>query len=164
MALRTQRRRRKENKTDYKLRKTLLESGIPRIVVRRTNRYFLIQAVESSEAKDKVLFSVSSKDLLSKGWDKKFEGSLKSLPAGYLTGLLFAQKVKDEKYILDLGMARTIQGNRVFAVAKGLKDGGVNVSVSEKVLPSEERVSGEHLKEGLKEMVSKVKSEIENGK
>jgi len=47
---RTIKRRRRENKTDYKARKKMLESGETRIVIRKTNRYFIVQVVESYEA------------------------------------------------------------------------------------------------------------------
>ena len=161
MGLRTQRRRRKEGKTDYKLRLGLLKSGKPRIVVRKTNKYVIVQLVESNEAKDKVLAGVTSKDLLKQGWDKKFGGSLKSLPACYLIGLLFAGKIeKNKDYILDLGMQRTLAGNRIYAVVKGLIDGGLKLNVNKKVFPSEERLNGEHLKPEVKEMISKVKEKI----
>jgi large subunit ribosomal protein L18 len=155
--LRTIKRRRRENKTDYKARKLMLASGVPRIVVRRTNKYFILQAVESTEAQDKVLATVTSKDLLKNGWDAKAGGSLKSIPAGYLAGILMAKKLGKGKYIMDLGMTRTEAGSRVFSVIKGLVDGGLDISANEKVFPSEERLSGEHLKDDVKVMIAKVK-------
>jgi large subunit ribosomal protein L18 len=149
-------RRRREGRTDYKLRTGLLKSGLPRIVIRKSNKYFILQAVESVEAQDKVLITVTSKELLKSGWDAKKGGSLKSVAAGYLTGLLMAKKLRDgKKYIVDLGMARTKKGGRMFAVVKGLVDGGLDVSADEKVFPSEDRLMGEHA--GLKDMVVKVK-------
>ena len=180
MGLRTMKRRRRENRTDYKARRILLGSGIPRIVVRRTNKYFILQAVESDEAQDKVVAMMTSKELLKNGWDVKMGGSLKSIPAGYLTGLLFAKKLKkgaspgitskkgtskevrssSGKFIMDLGMARTIAGTRVFAVVKGLIDGGLDISADEKVFPSEERLNGEHLKVEAKEMITKIKEKL----
>jgi len=150
-------RRRMENKTDYKLRTGLLKSGIPRIVVRRTNKYFILQAVESIEAQDKVIATITSKDLLKNGWDAKKGGSLKSIPAGYLTGILMAKKLGKGKFIMDLGMARTESGSRVFAVVKGLIDGGLGISAKKEVFPSEERLNGEHLKDDVKAMIAKVK-------
>jgi large subunit ribosomal protein L18 len=57
-------RRRRECKTDYKNRLNLLKSESTRIVIRRTNKYFIAQAVDSYEAQDKVVCSVSSKDLI----------------------------------------------------------------------------------------------------
>lgn len=178
MGKRTLKRRRREGRTDYKLRLGLLKSGLSRIVIRKTNKYFIVQAVESNEAQDKVVVTVSSKELLKNGWDEKKSGSLKSIPAGYLTGLLFAKKLGDgaargipskkgtgvpsssgKKYIVDLGMARTIKGSRVFAVVKGLVDGGLNIVADEKVFPSDERLMGEH--SGMKDMVIKIKEKLE---
>jgi len=160
MALRTLKRRRRENRTDYKARRILLTSGLPRIVVRRTNKYFILQAVESDEAQDKVLATITSKDLLKNGWDAKAGGSLKSIPAGYLTGMLMAKKLKSGKYIVDLGMARTLKGGRVFSVVKGLIDGGLDIPANEKVFPGEERLNGEHLKDDVKAMIAEVKKKL----
>jgi large subunit ribosomal protein L18 len=160
MGLRTLKRRRRENKTDYKLRKNLLKSGLPRIVIRRTNKYYIVQAVESSEAHDKVVSMITSKDLLNHGWDKKYSGSLKSIPAGYLAGILFAKKLGSGKYIIDIGMARSLSGSRIFSVVKGLIDGGLEISANEKVFPSKERLMGEHLNPELKDMVSKIKEKL----
>jgi len=172
VAKRTLKRRRREGRTDYKLRLGLLKSGLPRIVIRRTNKYFIVQAVESNEAQDKIVMTVSSKELLKNGWNEKRIGSLKSIPAGYLTGFLFAKQIKKQvagrrsqvadKYIVDLGMARTINGARVFAVVKGLVDGGLDISVDEKAFPSEERLMGEHLKDDVKNVIIKVREKMKN--
>lgn len=157
MGLRTEKRRRREGRTDYKLRKGLLSSGLNRVVIRRTNKYFIVQVVESNEAQDKVLMTVSSKALIAKGWDQNKAGSLKSIPAGYLTGLLVAKTAPKGKYVVDLGMTRTLHGSRVFSVVKGLVDGGMDISADEKVFPSEDRINGEHLKDDVKAIISKVK-------
>ena len=163
-SLRTEKKRRIEKRTDYKLRFGLLKSGKARIVIRRSNKYFTIQVVESSESKDKILFGITSKDLIKSGWDAKLSGSLKSLPAGYLTGLLFANKLKEKKFnkelIVDLGMRRTIDGNRSYSVIKGLVDGGLKLNVNEKIFPPEGRLNGEHLKPEVKEMISQVRSKL----
>jgi len=155
----TIRRRRMENKTDYKARLGFLKSGRPRVVIRRTNKYVIVQIVESDIAQDRVLFGASSKDLISKGWPKEAEGSLKSLPACYLTGLLLAKKAKDIKEpIVDIGLHRNVQGNRIFAVVKGLVDGGLSVPHNSEALPSEERLSNERVEkfyDKVKEKISK---------
>ncbi len=141
-------KRRREKKTDYKLRLGLLKSGKKRIVVRKTNRYLIVQAVASENAKDRILVGLTSKELLKFGWTGN--GSLKSIPAGYLTGLLTAKKLRekkiDDEFILDIGMAIHKKGGRIYAVAKGLVDGGVKINVAEEVFPSQERINGEHLK------------------
>lgn len=159
--LRTLKRRRREGKTDYKARLGLLKSGLVRIVIRKSNKYFVVQAIESHEAQDKVILTVKSRDLLNEGWDKKFVGSLKSIPAGYLTGILFSKKAdKSKKYIVDLGLERTIHGNRIFSVVAGLVVGGMKIDVNEKALPPEERLNGEHLKEDVKKNIEKVKLKL----
>ena len=82
-------RRRRESKTNYLKRKRLLEGKKPRVVVRKTNRYIIIQFVESKLAQDRILAGVTSKKLLAYGWPENKAGSLKGLAAGYLTGILF---------------------------------------------------------------------------
>jgi len=160
--MRTQFRRRREKKTDYKLRMKLLKSGKKRIVIRKTNRYIIIQAVESNEARDKILAGVSSRELVKEGWDKS--GSLKSIPAAYLTGLLAAKRIKEKKireeFILDIGMIINKKGGRMYAAAKGLIDGGIKINVSKDVFPSEERIRGEHLKADIK--INKIMEKISN--
>jgi large subunit ribosomal protein L18 len=157
---RTTKKRRKEFRTDYSLRKKLLESNTPRIVIRRTNRYFIVQAVESSEAQDKVIMTFTSKELLKNGWDIKQEGSLKSIPAGYLTGLLVAKKLKKGRFIIDLGIARKISGSRIYAVVKGLIDGGLEISANEKIFPSKERLEGSHLKSKNQKIITKITEKL----
>jgi len=160
MSLRTVKRRRLECKTDYVLRLGLLKSKFPRVVIRRTNKYFIAQIVESVEAQDKVILGVTSKDLLDHGWDKKAVGSLKSIPAGYLTGYLLAKKAKSGEYIIDLGMAKNQRAGKLFAVIAGLTDGGLNIHANKEVFPSEERLLGEHLKPEFKDMISRVKENL----
>jgi large subunit ribosomal protein L18 len=160
MKKRTIKRRRRENKTDYKLRLNLLKSNEKRIVIRTTNKYFIVSAVESRAAQDFVLKLVTSKDLLKQDWDVKSGGSLKSIPAGYLTGRLLAKEIGRGKYIIDIGMARTHAGCRVFSVVKGLIDGGLEINAKNSIFPSEERLAGEHLKPELKQMIERVLAKL----
>ena len=62
-------------------------------------------------------------------------------------GLIIGNKNKGKEAILDLGLQRSIKGSSLYAVAKGAIDGGLKLNVSEKVLPSEERVKGKHISE-----------------
>lgn len=162
MSLRTIKRRRRECKTDYGLRMGLLKSSLPRITIRKTNKYFIVQVIESSEAQDKVAFGITSKDLLEYGWDEKATGSLKSISAGYLTGILAAKKIGAGEFIIDLGMAINHKGGRMFSVIAGLIDGGLKVRANEKVFPSKERLMGEHLDDKVKDMVAKVKAKLDS--
>src|SRR5258708_6094287 len=109
-------RRRREQRTDYVKRIGLLKSSKPRIVFRKTNRYIVSQYIESHEAQDKVIVSVNSRDLLEYGWPKDFSGSLKSVPAAYLTGLLMGKKAvkKSEEPIFDIGMTKSNHKGKVF--------------------------------------------------
>ena len=136
--------RRREGKTDYKARLNLLKSGKPRIVIRRTNKQIIIQYVLSEEAKDKIVFGVTSKDLLKHGWKKENIGKLKSIEAAYLTGYLFARKVKDRELktgILDFGLGRTIKNSRIYFAARGIIAGGLKINfsgeVDEKIMKKE---------------------------
>jgi large subunit ribosomal protein L18 len=165
MSLRTIKKRRMECKTDYSSRLTMLKSGIPRMVIRKTNKYIIIQLVESKEAQDKIVFTTNSRELLKYGLDEKFSGSLKSIPSAYLTGFLMAKKAKKGTYIVDWGLAISKRGGRISAAINGMIDGGLDVKANEKIFPSKERIAGEHLKEEIKTMFSKVKENIEkNGK
>src|SRR3990167_6861646 len=79
------RRRRLEAKTDYTSRLALIKSGMPRLVVRRTNRYIVAQVIKTDLAQDSIVVGVISRDLINSGWPENKKGSLKSLPASYLT-------------------------------------------------------------------------------
>jgi large subunit ribosomal protein L18 len=160
MSLRTIKRRRREQKTNYQKRLGMLKSSLDRIVIRKTNRYVIIQIVGSQEAQDKVKVGITSKDLLEHGWDSKLAGSLKSIPACYLAGYLMAKKVKSGEYILDVGMTTHKMGGRTYAVAAGLIDGGLKIRVGKEVLPSKERIEGEHLEENVQKILKKVKESI----
>lgn len=155
----TQYRRRKENKTDYNARLGMLKSGRPRIVIRKTNKYVILQLVVSDIARDKVVVSANSRELLEKGWPKEKEGSLKSISAAYLTGLLFAKKCKGKfsDAIIDTGLYRNVKQSRIYAALKGIVDGGMKVPHSKEVFPSEERIKS-NPKVGI--LVERLKEKI----
>ena len=62
--MKTLKRRRKENKTDYAKRLKLLKSETPRIVFRKTNKYLIAQYIVSEETHDKVEIGITSKILM----------------------------------------------------------------------------------------------------
>ncbi|MEZ0346134.1 MAG: 50S ribosomal protein L18 [Infirmifilum sp.] len=137
-------RRRREGVTNYYKRRKLLLSGKPRLVVRITNRYVIAQIITARPEGDVTLVHAHSGELTKYGW----RGGLKNTPAAYLTGLLTGAKaMKSGIYeaILDIGLRRAVRGGRVFAVAKGAVDAGLKVPLGEGVLPSEDRVRGEHI-------------------
>mgnify|MGYP001594110494 FL=1 len=146
--MKTLKRRRKENKTDYANRLKLLKSEKPRIVFRKTNRYIIAQYVASEDAQDKIEIGTNSKQLMKYGWPKEFAGSLKSISASYLTGFLIGKKIihkKKETPIVDIGMIRNLHGSKVFGFLKGLKDSGVKIKCDEKFFPSKEKIEIEKI-------------------
>jgi len=160
--MKVQKRRRRENKTDYLKRLKMLKSEKPRLVFRKTNKYFTIQYVISDEAHDKTIFGISSKDLLKTGWDEKAKGSLKSVTAAYLTGYFVGKKIiKDnlETPIVDFGMIRVLHKTKVFGFLKGLIESGVKIESKEEAFPEEERLNGESLKNKID--VKKIKLNID---
>ena len=135
---RTVRRRRREAKTDYKSRLNLLKSGLPRLVIRKTNKFVTGQIIESEIAQDRVIVSSSSRDLLKKGWPEKNKGSLKSIPAAYLTGLMLGTKYGGgNKLILDIGLHRNRKKSKIYAFLKGASEAGLTINYSEEILPTE---------------------------
>ena len=74
-------RRKREGRTDYKKRLKMLISGIPRLVVRRTNKNIIVQVVDYSADGDKVIVTTNSSELSKLGW-KHATGNI---PAAYLT-------------------------------------------------------------------------------
>ena len=160
--IKVQYRRRRENKTDYLARKKMLEGNMPRVVIRKTNRYIIAELVESQEAQDKVICSANSKELSNHGWGIQF--SIKNIPAAYLTGLLLGKKMKQKNHqnaILDAGLIRSTKGSRIYAALKGVIDAGIEIPHSKEILPSEERIKGAHMKNDIKNIFEKTKGEIE---
>lgn len=140
----TVKQRRLEAKTDYKARLALLKSGKPRLVIRKTNKRIIAQIVESQISQDRIILGVHSGMLLSKGWPKEKEGSLKSKPACYLTGFMLGNAAKSKingEVILDIGMHRNIKKSRIYAVLKGAIDAGLKIPHKDIALPTEESLS-----------------------
>lgn len=159
-------RRKHEHKTDYKARLNLLKGGNYRIIFRKSNRYVRGQFVESRAAQDFVLRQAESRELIKLGWPKDFLGSMKSLPACYLTGLLLGKRIMDkygkQALALDIGLIRNKAMSRIYAFAKGVIDSGIDLKVSKDVLPSEERIKGRHIKKDIAGFLDKVSKAVEN--
>ena len=140
-------RRRREGKTNYRTRKALVLSRVPRVVVRLSLKNVIAQVIEAQSNGDKVIVSAHSHELAKTyGW--KCNGG--NLPSAYLTGLLCGYKALSEGIetaILDIGLQIPVKGTRIFAALKGLVDAGVDVPHSDEVLPDDSRISGEHIAE-----------------
>lgn len=136
--------RKKSGKTNYKKRLKLLLSEKMRLVIRRSNKNMLGQIIEYHPDGDKVLLTTTSQELTKLGW----KYGRKNIPASYLTGLLLAKKAKEKKVkeaILDVGLQTSVSGGRLYAFLKGVVEGGVHVPHNDKILPSAERLSGQHV-------------------
>lgn len=135
----------------------MLESGKPRIIIRKSNKYIIIQYVESKIAQDSVKKAISSNELLEYGWPKEKIGSLKSIPAAYLTGLLFGKSIKDLKpAVFDLGLARSTKGSRIYAALKGLVDAGFDIPHGKEIFPEEKRIQNENVKDFFEKVKIKI--------
>jgi large subunit ribosomal protein L18 len=138
-------RRRREGKTNYSLRKKLVSSGLPRIVIRKTSKHVLVQLIEPDIKGDKVVTSAHSSELRKK---YGYLGSLNNLPSSYLTGLLCGYKSKAnnvKEAVLDIGLQIPSKGADVFGVLKGFLDAGIEVPHNEEVIPDEKRIAGTHI-------------------
>ncbi|MEM5798922.1 MAG: 50S ribosomal protein L18 [Candidatus Aenigmatarchaeota archaeon] len=144
-------RRRREGKTDYRTRLKLLKSGLPRFVVRRSNRNILCQVIEHRTEGDIVITSAHSCQLKQFGW----KVACGNIPAAYLVGLLVGKRAKEKgikRGILDTGLYDNVKGTRIYAVLKGILDAGIAIPHSPEILPSEERLRGEHIAKWAEKM------------
>jgi len=139
------RRRRREGKTNYHKRYIMVLSRHPRFVVRKTLNYIWVQVVEARPEGDVVIAAAHSNELRKKfGW----KAGTANTPAAYLTGLLAALRALEKGVdyaIPDIGLHRPVKGALVFAAIKAANDAGLKVPVSEEVVPSEDRIRGEHI-------------------
>jgi len=153
-------RRRREGKTDYRCRAKLLRARIPRAVVRQSLKHIAVQFIEYSPEGDRVLASAHSKDLEKKGW-RGFKGNT---PTAYLTGYLAGKRALSkgiETAVLDIGLRPPTKGSSRFAVLKGMVDAGLEIPHGEELLPTEERLMGAHIDEGIKVKVQEMRDKLE---
>ena len=147
-------RRRKEGRTNYRTRRALVLSRVPRVVVRLTLKHTIVQVIVSEAIGDKVTVSAHSRELAKTyGW----LSSGGNIPSAYLTGLLCGYKALDkgvEKAFLDIGLHIPSKGTRAFAALKGVVDAGVEVPHSEEILPDEGRISGQHIADYANQLAS----------
>lgn len=145
------RRRRSQAITNYAKRIAGIKSGLPRVVVRKSNRGVMMQITTYTDKGDKVLAMANSGELRQFGWEPR-----SNMPTAYLTGMLLAKKagMKDKECILDIGIYRPVKGSVVFAAAKGSKDNGMAIAANIEI--DEKRLSGKHIAEYAKAGAGKV--------
>ena len=74
----------------------------------------------------------------------------KNTSAVYLTAYLCGKKAVAagvDYAVADIGLKSPIRGSKVFAAVKGAADAGLNVPYGESIIPSEDRINGEHIAE-----------------
>jgi large subunit ribosomal protein L18 len=142
-------RRRREGRTDYRVRLKLLKSGQPRAVVRLSERRVRVAVVTFDPSGDRVLASADSAELAGVEFPA---GSFASTPAAYLTAYLAGLRAKAlgrAEAVLDLGVRRPTAGGRLSAALKGLLDAGIAIPHGEEGFPSADRLAGSHLPKKL---------------
>jgi large subunit ribosomal protein L18 len=157
-------RRRREGRTDYRTRLQLLKSGKTRIVVRKSLKQIRVQFIKYKEGGDEILASAMSDELV-KLYNWKFSTS--TTPAAYLTGLLAAKRAKEKgisEGVFDIGRRVPVTGSKIFAVLKGILDGGVDCPCDDGKLPADDRLAGKHLKKEVVSAANDIKSKITGGK
>ena len=156
-------RRRRECKTDYRLRKNLIMSGLPRAVVRCSTRNITVQFIDFEPKGDVILTSATTRELTKMGWKHATGNSSAAYLAGYLAGTR-AKKDSINKAVLDIGLHTPTKGSKVFAALKGMLDAGIDIAHSEIILPSEERISGSHINDDFPKAVESFVTKIKEGK
>lgn len=139
-------RRRRAGTTDYRARLKVIAGSSPLLAVRISAKNASAQFIKPLVEGDRVLASAHSRALRKLGW----KGSLKSVPACYLLGLLAGKNAKAKGVTeahLYTGLSRFTYGSRVSALVKGVREAGVKVPMSDEALPSEEKTSGKVIAE-----------------
>jgi large subunit ribosomal protein L18 len=146
-------RRRREGKTDYKARRALIISRLPRVVTRCSLRHMNVQIIEAQPKGDRVIASANSQELKNFGWPT----ICGNLPSAYLTGLLCGKRAAErhvKKVVADIGLHQPTRGARVFSALKGVIDGGIDIPHSADKLPTEKRVKGQHIADYARTLAS----------
>ncbi len=137
-------KRRREGKTNYGARLKLIGLDKHRLVVRVTGNHTIAQIIDVQLEGDQTLVSAHSQELKNRGW----LASGKNTSAAYLTGFLCGKKAVKEgitEAVLDMGLATSTKGSRVYAALKGALDAGLDLPHNDVILPGEDRITGEHI-------------------
>ena len=142
-------RRIRERKTNYRKREKLLVGKKDFVTVNVSDQNISAQLIRPELLGDKVMASVHSNELLSYGW----KGSRKNIPSCYLVGLLLGKKCLQKKIssaILYIGKRHFT--TKIAACLKGLSEAGLEMPFSENILPSEDRIQGNHIADYAKKL------------
>lgn len=148
--------RRNKGLTNYAKRLALVKSGLPRMVVRKTNKDVLVQFVEYSEKGDKTLVTVNGSKLEKEtGWPSK-----RNVWTAYLAGMYAAKLAKAKKvasFVLDIGLQPPTKGGVVFAALKGASDAGLKAGFDEEMVPKSKL---DNPKDAYKAKFAEVKAKL----
>ncbi len=153
-------RRRREGKTDYRVRLRLLKAGEPRAVVRFSDHRVHVAIVTFDPVGDRVLAAAESSEL---GGIAFPAASYASTPAAYLTAYLAGLRAKSggaESAVLDSGLRHPTVGGRISAALKGLLDAGIEIPHGEGGFPKADRLNGTHLAKPLPEPLEAYKLKL----
>lgn len=137
-------RRKREGRTFHKKRIKMLLANKPRLIVRKSLKGMQVLVAEYNPRGDKVLLTINSSILNKLGW----KADTGNLPSAYLTGLLAGKKAIEKgvkEVILDIGNNVPSKGSRLYAALAGATDSGLKIPFDKEILPSKERISGEHI-------------------
>ncbi len=155
-------RRKQEGKTDYAKRIRLLTGKKPRLIVRPALKNITAQIAAYEAIGDKVLAGVNSRALEKYGWTVH-KGNI---PAAYLTGYLLGKRTLKQKIkeaVLDTGMHTPVKGSKIYACVKGVIDAGVQIPADKNILPSEDRINGQHIAEYAKKSKAQMSGYVKAG-
>ena len=161
-------RRRREQKTNYRIRKAFMKGRKTRLAVRVTNKYTKVSGINAKIGGDSTEFSVNSRNLIQYGWLAGFGNMSAAYLTGYLAGRILKQT--DSKNItLDLGLSTPFRGSKQYAVLKGVIDSGVDIPYntnSEKrervdIFPEQERIEGRHIASYAERLKNEDKEEYD---
>jgi large subunit ribosomal protein L18 len=153
-------RRRREGKTDYRVRLRLLKSDLPRAVVRFSERRIRVSIVAFDPVGDRVVAVAESGELSGITFPT---ASQSSTPAAYLTAYLAGLRAKSagtESAVLDAGLRHPTVGGRLSAALKGLLDAGIEIPHGEGGFPKNDRLNGTHLPKPLPEPLEAYKLKL----
>ena len=146
-------RRRREGKTRYEKRLAYIKGGVPRMVVRKSNKYIRVQFIEFNPTGDKCIVNIDGNKLKKDyKWDAK-----RNVWSAYLAGLLAgkeAAKKGVKKFVLDTGRYTPSKGSVLFAALKGAVDAGLETKYDPEIIPEDK----------LSNPPEKVKSSFEDAK
>lgn len=148
----------RQHRTNYRKRAAILVGRHHFITIKVTNQNILTRLLDPDIKGDKVLATAHSRELVKQGWN----GSLNSLPACYLTGILLGKKCLEKNFdsgVLYIGLNPFT--SRVAACLKGIVDAGVHVPASEDSFPEQDRLDGNHIADYAK-LLQEDKSKYES--